>query len=344
MKQFISSIMQRHNSPFQVPVRRLPAVCLVLLSLLLSLPMNAREWYGETINKSTTYYIYSEGAGFLGNNNNIVGSPNDAGIATWQITSSANPTNIKNSVSEKFINLGTSTVYGGNLGNPIADDASFTTNSSSFTSITYEKTQPKGGVEDYYYRLYTIHEQGIVNKKYYNFFANIAKGTSLSSQLNARNTEWRFISTQQAQARVDVSKKQLDFGRLTVGDEAERSLQVTYYNTNGLTINLSGADDGLSVYANDSLLGSGNGTYYVSELGIYSTITLKFVYKPTKEVSPEWFCTATVSSSALSASDTYTTSGQETFTIKGSATKLTYAPIWNTGEYMNVGEIIANPV
>ena len=333
--------MQRHSATRQTISRRLPAACLILVSLLLSLPIGAKEWYGETINTYTTYYIYSEGAGFLGNNNNIVGSPNDGGIATWQITSSANPTNIKNPGSRQFINLATSRVTDA-FGSQSADDASFTTNSSSATSITYEKTQPKPGVEDCYYRLYTIREQGVVSKKYYNFFANIAKGTSLSSQLNARNTEWRFISTQQAQARVDVSKEELDFGTLTVGDEAERSLQVTYYNTNGLTIKLSSADDGLSVYANDNLLGSGNGTFSVSELGTYSTIKLKFIYKPVKENN--WECTATVSSSALSASNSYITKGQETVTIKGSATKLTYSPIWNTGDYMNVGEIVANAV
>ena len=37
--------------------RRLPAACLILVSLLLSLPMNAKEWYGEAIDTKYNYYL-----------------------------------------------------------------------------------------------------------------------------------------------------------------------------------------------------------------------------------------------------------------------------------------------
>lgn len=312
--------MQRHNFLLQALSRRLPAACLVLLSLLLSLPMNAREWYGETINTSTTYYIYSEGAGFLGTSTTIIPSITASGITTWTYDG----TRLKNA-SGSYITIKTAA----------GSDTEFSTTGSIGTGWNHDYsalTLTKGGNEDNcYYRMY--------HKYVVTYYGNIAEGNKLAGQKDAANTEWRFLSTRQVQARVDVSKTQIDFGTLTLGDSATRSMQVTYYNlpNDGLKIALSGAVNGLYVYANGKKLGNGNGTYTATGLGTYSSATLTFIYKPTT-VSDGWTANATISTSQSNDKD------KEIITIKGSATKLTYSPIWNTGEYMNVGEIIANPV
>lgn len=318
--------------------RRLPAACLILVSLLLSLPMNAKEWYGEVLKTSTTYYIYSEGAGFLNDDSKIYNTPKDK--AVWTFSSTTKGT-IKSN-NGRYIYIKQPSLH--------SQDGTATANgTTSWTGNITQNIVGSGAEQEYFYYFYdrysiTVPFVGTTNyDHYFNIQGNLnPDGTNTFktlSQNNASNTEWKLISQRQVQSRIDISTTSLDFGALTLGDSATRSTQVTYYNlpSDGLRITLSYADNGLYVYANGKKLGNGNGTYTAKGLGTYSSATLTFIYKPTA-VSNEWTATATISTSQSEGKD------KETITIKGSATKLTYSPIWNTGEYVNVGEIIANPV
>lgn len=322
--------MQRHSATRQTISRRLPAACLVLLSLLLSLPIGAKEWYGEEIDTNQKYYIYSEGAGFINDaTNGIVYSPN--GVSTWTFSGTTKGDIMSNNSKYIYCNAP--------LFSTTTSDQDASANYSSSNNYTFEKNQ--SGTEYFYYFKNTKHSR---NNFYFNIkgnlYQNLTNNFKFHSQSKANNTEWKLISQRQVASRVDVSKTQIDFGTLTLGDSATRSMQVTYYNLpNGeLKIDLNGANNDLYVYANGKKLGNGNGTYTATKLGAYNSVTLTFIYKPTTITTNKWTATATIYTGQSYEKD------KEKISITGSATKLTYAPIWNTGDYMNVGEMVANAV
>ena len=315
--------MQRHNFLLQVLSRRLPAACLVLLSLLLSLPMNAREWYGETINTSDKYYLYVPGSGFLTINANFQqDTPKD--VTMWKFSAATGSTNIRSTSNTSYYvwmqphENNFSHTYVGDVDR----DATIKTTNNSF-----QIKIPSTGE-------YQFYKTGTVWGSTYYRYLN-ANGNGIAGQVNA-NTNWNPVSERQAKAHISVSTNIIEFGGIQYnGDYGVQYFTISYNEPGTLTITKTGCVDAISVASTDSEEENyGNPTYTYTPKDTYGTVTIKVTYRTTTIGKLSDDAKLTISANGAIDKD------KEDIKLSGEITPISYKAEWYIDQIINVGDVI----
>lgn len=315
--------MQRHSATRQTISRRLPAACLVLLSLLLSLPIGAKEWYGEAIVKNKNFYLYNAGTGqFLTSTGAMSNEPKNAG--TWKfnnVSGSTTITNVSTQQQIKFARDGSG--VGGKFGKISLNSSgtSWTISGSSTDGYVFSYKDTEGLVWNYYYYL-------------------SADGTNFFlPQTNAEVSKWLLISETQMKEHISVSTNSLDFGSPAYNDSpVSRTFTVTYTNPTNITFNVNGGNSKAQ-----SCLTVSPSPYYISSTFGEQEITVTFNPKDIVDLSEVKIIVA--------ANGNTNAKHIETITLKGNVTPLYFEPEWLISDFLHYNaedteekDTISNPV
>lgn len=299
--------------------RRLPAACLVLLSLLLSLPMNAREWYGETIVANKNFYLYNAGTGqFLTSKGAMSNEPKDAAIWVFSNTTSGTITTGSNGIKH----TGPLAWSGESFG-----ELSIVGSSSASTFVIKE--------EDNANKYYTFSQWGGWGSAYPRYIA--ADGYNFyAPKLNSEVTKWLLISETQMREHISVSTNSLDFGSPAYNDSpVSRTFTVTYTYPTNITFEVKGGDSKAQ-----SCLTISPSPYNISSTFGEQEITVTF--KPTDIVD--------LSGMKITVAANGNTNDKhiETITLKGNVLPLYFEPEWLISDFLHYDsenlDTIAKPV
>lgn len=309
--------------------RRLSAACLILVSLLLSLPMNARVWYGEAITNATSpsFYIYCEGIGFLGDQETNGSSFYDThnGTAKWAFTCNTSGSTTIKSNKGKYIWMDRP---------PLSTTPGHADATASSTGTTKcEFTASQDG--DLY--KFTHKESGKtlgISWSTQTYYLN-SSTTSLVGQYNQTN-KWYIISERQAKAHISVSTNEITFGGIQYnGDYGVQYFTISYNEPVTLTITKTECVDAISVASVDSEEENyGNPTYTYTPKDTYGTVTIKVTYRTTTIGKLSDYAKLTISANGAIDKD------KETITLDGEITPISYKAEWYIDQIINVGDVI----
>lgn len=301
--------------------RRLPAACIILVSLLLSLPMNAKDWYGEAIDTKNNYYLYVSNKGFLTINGNFAAAPK--GVTMWKFRAAEGSTNIQSQSNTSYYvwmqphQNSFKYTYVGDADREAAvntTDNSFQIKNPSLGNYQFYKSAKVG---TYYYR-------------YLN-----ATGNGIVGQTNPV-TQWNPISERQAKAHISVSPEAIDFSEIEYkGDYGVQYFTITYNEPVTLTITKTECVDAISVASVDSEEENyGNPTYTYTPKNTYGKVTIKVTYQTTTIGKLSDNAKLTISAEGASDED------KETITLAGKITPIKYNADWHIDQIINVGDVI----
>lgn len=316
--------MQRHSATRQTISRRLPAACLILVSLLLSLPIGAKEWYGETIVKNKNFYLYNAGTGqFLTSTGALSNEPKDAAIWVFSGTTSGTIKTGSNGINftpPKIANVETEASWSGTTFATLKVNSSpsaFTINGSSnqyvFSVIkTYGRLSPR---------------------TYYRYIASDGSKFFSPAENTTEVTKWYLISETQMQQHISVSTNSLDFGSPAIGDTIVRTFTVTHTNPTSINISVIGASD---VTVSPSSYNVSTSTFGKQ------TITVKFIPSQTGSIEG--------ASIKVAADNNNNNKHYEVIDLTGEVEPMYFEPEWLISDFIhyNVGstekDTITNPV
>lgn len=307
--------------------RRLPAACIILVSLLLSLPMNAKEWYGEAIEANKNFYLYNIGTGqFLTNTGAMTNEPKDAAIWVFSSTSSGTIKTGSNGINftpPKIANFETEASWSGTTFATLTVNSSpstFTINGSSnqyvFSVIkTYGKLSPR---------------------TYYRYIASDGSKFFSPAENTTEVTQWYLISETQMKQHISVSTNSLDFGSPAYNDSpVSRTFTVTYTYPTNITFEVKGGDSKAQ-----NCLTISPSPYNISSTFGEQEITVTF--KPEDIVD--------LSGVKITVAANGNTNGKhiETITLKGNVLPLYFEPEWLISDFLHYDsenlDTIAKPV
>lgn len=299
--------------------RRLPAACIILVSLLLSLPMNAKEWYGEEIAASKNFYLYNVGTGqFLTSTGAMTNEPKGAG--TWKFSNASGSTTITNASSQQIKFARDVSGAGGKFGKISLNSSgtSWTISGSSTDGYVFSHKDTELKLWDYYYYL-------------------SADGTNFFlPQSNTEVSQWLLISETQMKEHISVSTNSLDFGSPAYNDSpVSRTFTVTYTYPTNITFEVKGGDSKAQ-----NCLTISPSPYNISSTFGEQEITVTF--KPEDIVD--------LSGVKITVAANGNTNGKhiETITLKGNVLPLYFEPEWLISDFLHYDsenlDTIAKPV